>query len=280
MLAYRHQFHAGNFADVFKHALLAQLLLALARKDKPFVYLDTHAGIGRYDLQHEWSQKNAEFNDGIARVWPGTGAPAEITPYFDALRAENPGGTLRWYPGSPAFAQRLMRAHDRLVLCELNVKDCEALAEHCARDRRVTVEHADGYLALKAHLPPRERRGLILIDSSFDRAREFKRLTEGLALAHRKFATGVYALWYPLMEPAAMRVFERGLVATGIRRQLLLELSAHAADWTAGMRGSGLIVVNPPYGFEATARAIVDWLAPRLVDGAAAPPRVEWLVPE
>jgi len=177
MLAYRHQFHAGNFADVFKHALLAQLILALEKKGKPFFYLDTHAGIAHYDLQHEWAQKNAEYKDGIGLLWDRSDAPPEMAPYLAAVRAENPDGKLRYYPGSPRIARRLLRAGDRLVLTELNKKDCDSLATLYARDKQVTVQLADGYHALKAHLPPKERRGLIFIDSSFDRAREFQRLT-------------------------------------------------------------------------------------------------------
>ena len=280
MLAYRHQFHAGNFADVFKHALLAQLVLAMTRKDKPFFYLDTHAGIGQYDLLHEWAQKNAEHKDGIVRIWGRDDVPAEMQPYLEAVRAENPGGTLRFYPGSPAIVRRLIRAHDRMVLTELNPKDCEALATLYARDRQVTVELADGYAGLNAHLPPKERRGLVFIDSSFDRAREFKRLTDGLILAHRKFATGVFALWYPLMDPASMRSFERGIVATGIRKVLQMEISVFGADWTLGMRGCGLMVVNPPYGFDAIAQSVAGWLQPRLANGAVPPSLVHWLVPE
>ena len=280
MLAYRHQFHAGNFADAFKHALLAQLVLAMTRKDKPFFYLDTHAGIGQYDLLHEWAQKNAEHKDGIVRVWGRDDAPEEMQPYLDALRAENPGGTLRFYPGSPAIVRRLLRPQDRMVLTELNPKDAEALAVLYARDHQVTVELADGYMALNAHLPPKERRGLVFIDSSFDRAREFKRLTDALVLAQRKFATGVYALWYPLMDPASMRSFERGIVATGIRKVLQIEISVHAEDWTLGMRGCGMIVVNPPFGFDAVAQAIVGWLKPLLANGAVPHELVQWLVPE
>ncbi len=280
MLAYRHQFHAGNFADVFKHALLAQLVLAMTRKDKPFFYLDTHAGIAQYDLLHEWAQKNAEHKDGVARVWGRDDVPSEMQPYFDALRAENPGGMLRFYPGSPAIVRRLIRPIDRMVLTELNPKDCEALAALYARDRQITVELADGYGALNAHLPPKERRGLIFIDSSFDRAREFKRLADGLILAHRKFATGVYALWYPLMDPASMRSFERSLVATGIRKILQIEINAFGVDWTLGMRGCGMVIVNPPYGFDAVAQAITGWLQPLLANGAVPPWQVSWLVPE
>ncbi len=266
MLAYRHQFHAGNFADVFKHALLAQLLLALQKKTAPYFYLDTHAGIGLYDLSHPWAQKNAEHEAGIARVWKHPDAPAEIAPYLDAVRAENPGGTLRSYPGSPCIARRLMRAQDRIGLIELNRKDAQVLADLFVRDRRVTVECADGYQALKALLPPKERRGLILIDSSFDRAREFDRLTDAYAAAYRKFATGIFALWYPLMEPAAMRAFERGIVATGIRKILQLEIRVHADDWKATMRGCGLLVTNPPFGFDDTAASMLAWLAPLLYE--------------
>ncbi|HEX4986544.1 MAG TPA: 23S rRNA (adenine(2030)-N(6))-methyltransferase RlmJ [Burkholderiales bacterium] len=280
MLAYRHQFHAGNFADVFKHALLSRLVVALQKKDKPFFVLDTHAGIGRYDLEHDWSQKNAEHRDGIARIWGRRDAPDEFVPYFDSVRAENVADTLRFYPGSPRIVRRLLRPVDRMVLVELNRKDCEALGGLFLRDRQVAVHLMDGYMALRAFLPPKERRGLVFIDSSFDRAREFDRLTEGLAEGHRRFATGVYALWYPLMEPTAMRAFERGLAGTGIRRMLQLEMSVLPEHWTDGMRGCGMVVVNPPFGFEAQARTMLGWLHPRLAVDGAGSHRVVWLVPE
>ena len=280
MLAYRHQFHAGSFADVFKHALLAQLVLALARKEKPFFYLDTHAGIGCYDLKHEWAQKNAEHKEGIELVWGRTDAPPVLAPYLDAVRAENADGKLRYYPGSPRVVRRLLRAHDRMVLTELNRKDCEALATLFARDRQVTVELADGYQALKAHLPPRERRGLVFVDSSFDRAREFQRLTRAFAEAHRKFATGVYVLWYPLMEPAVTRAFERAVEATAIRKILQLEISVHPQEWALTLRGCGMLVANPPFGFEAAARALLAWLWPVLAREGAGGQRVRWLAPE
>src|SRR5688572_18045673 len=216
MFAYRHQFHAGGFTDVFKHALLAQLVLALRSKVKPFFYLDTHAGTGRYDLSHPWTQKNKEYHDGVARVWARSDAPPELAPYLAAVRAENPDGKLRRYPGSPLIVRALLRAHDRLALAELSRSGHPTLSALFAGDRRVEVRHADGYQALNAFLPPRERRGLVLVDSSFDRPREFKRLTQAFAAAHRKFATGIYALWYPLMESAAMLAFERSVAATGI----------------------------------------------------------------
>ena len=280
MLAYRHQFHAGAFADVFKHALLAQLVIALSRKDKPFLYLDTHAGIAHYDLQHEWAQKTAEFKNGIALVWDRADAPPEMAPYLNAVRAENKDGKLRYYPGSPRIARGLMRAKDRMVLTELNPKDCEALATLFARDRQVTVEVADGYMAIKAHLPPPERRGLVFIDSSFDRAQEFRRLTDGFAEAHRRFATGVYALWYPLMDPPSMRSFERRVAATGIRKILQLEIAIRNEDIGGSMRGCGMLVANPPFGFEAVARRILAWLWPVLSQGGEGAHAVRWLVAE
>ena len=280
MLAYRHQFHAGNFADVFKHALLAKLVLALAKKDKPFFCLDTHAGIAHYDLMHEWTQKNAEYKDGIERVWGREDAPQVLTPYLDAVRAENPDGKLRYYPGSPRIVRRFMRPRDRLVLSELNQKDCASLATLFARDRQVTVHLMDGYQALKAFLPPPERRALVFVDSSFDRAQEFKRLTQGFTEAYRKFATGVYALWYPLMAPAVMQAFERRVEATGIRKILQLEISVHPREWTLTMRGCGLLVVNPPFGFEAAALAILAWLWPVLSRQGGGEQRVRWLATE
>lgn len=280
MLAYRHLFHAGNFADVFKHALLTQLVLALEKKDKPFFVLDTHAGIGRYDLTHEWARKNAEYKDGIALVWERKDAPNILVPYLEAVRAESTHGTLRFYPGSPRIVRRLLRPNDRMVLIELNKKDCEDLATLFRGDRQVMVRLMDGYQALRAFLPPKERRGLVFIDSSFDRAQEFKRLTEGLSEAYRRFANGVYGLWYPLMEATAMRAFERGVMATGIHRILQLELSVMPDDWGGGMRGCGLLVVNPPFGFEEIARSILDWLWPVLSRQRDGGHNVRWLVGE
>jgi 23S rRNA (adenine2030-N6)-methyltransferase len=288
MLAYRHLFHAGNFADVFKHALLTRLLLLLGRKDKPFCYIDTHAGVGVYDLSHPWARKLAEYEDGIGRLWKRVDIPELLLPYMEAVRAENPGDELRFYPGSPRIARRFLRPGDRMVVSELNKDDCAALAILFEGDRQVVVRQVDGYQALKASLPPRERRGLVLVDSSFDRSGEFTRLVEALESGHQRFATGVYALWYPLMEPATMHGFERALVATGIRKILQLELGVLPEGWTISLRGCGLVVVNPPFGFDAQAKPLLDWLRPVLSEVAESGPatrsgagvRVRWLVPE
>ncbi|MDX1375470.1 MAG: 23S rRNA (adenine(2030)-N(6))-methyltransferase RlmJ [Burkholderiales bacterium] len=274
MLAYRHQFHAGNFADVFKHALLARLLVALAKKAKPFCYLDTHAGIGRYDLAHRWAQKNREHEGGIGRLWTRGDAPALLAPYLDAVRAENPDGVLAIYPGSPAIAQRLLRPDDRMVLCELNEKDKDALRRAFARDPRAGVHRTDGFQAVKAFLPPRERRGLMLMDPSFDRKGEYARVSAALREAHRRFAGGVFAFWYPLMEPAALRALERDLRDSSVPEILQLELWVHPADWRTSLRGCGMLVVNPPYGFEGEARALLPWLVEALSGSGAGGQRV------
>jgi 23S rRNA (adenine2030-N6)-methyltransferase len=280
MLAYRHHFHAGNFADVFKHALLARLLVALAKKDKPFCYVDTHAGAGRYDLAHPWARKNQEFRDGIERLWGRADVSELFGPFMEAVRAENLDRGLRFYPGSPRIAWRLLRAGDRMVLAELNKTDCAELQQLFARDKQVSVLLMDGYHALKAQLPPHERRGLVFIDSSFDRAGEFARVVDALATAHRRWATGVYAIWYPLMTPPAMRGFERDAIATGVHKILQIELAVRPATWTLSLRGCGMLIVNPPFGFDGEARSMTDWLWRALSTAREGGHRVRWLVPE
>jgi 23S rRNA (adenine2030-N6)-methyltransferase len=273
-------FHVGNFADVFKHALLVRLLIGLAAKDKPFLYLDTHAGIGRYDLTHSWAQKAREYENGVARVWQAKDAPPLLEPYLAIVRELNPDGTLRHYPGSPLIAKRLVRDTDRMVLVELNKVDHEELQSVFAREKRVAVQLLDAYQALKAYVPPAERRGLVLIDSSFDRAREFDRIVKALKEAHARWPTGVYALWYPLMEPVSIRDFMGTLERSGIRKILRLEIEVRERDESGLIPGCGMLVVNPPWHFDEEARPVVQWLAKKLGISGAGRARVEWLVPE
>ena len=280
MLSYRHLFHAGNVADVFKHALLTRLLIALGKNPKPFFYLDTHAGTGRYDLTHAWAQKALEFKKGIGLLWGRADAPAALKPYMERVRAENPDGKLRHYPGSPLIALRLRRPGDRMVFSDLNKTDCAALEALVARERRVAVHLMDGYQALKAFLPPAERRGLALIDSSFDRAREFPRIVRALAEAHERWATGIYAVWYPLMDAETMAGFERNLRRTGIRKLLRLELATAPRDQTGVIPGSGMLVVNPPWHFDVEARPLLQWLWGALTAEGAGGARVDWLTAE
>lgn len=280
MLAYRHLFHAGNFADVFKHALLVRLLIALGKKDTPYCYLDTHAGMGRYDLTHPWAQKAREHENGIGRIWRRADIPGTLAPYLEVVLRENPDGRLRFYPGSPLIARRLVRPVDRIVLTELNRTEHAELKALFAGDRQVAVHLLDGYQGLKAFLPPKERRGLVLIDSSFDRSQEFRRITRALAGAHQRWPTGVYAIWYPLMEAGAMRAFARGVQTTGIRRILRLELLVQKREFDVTMPGCGMLIVNPPWKFAEEARPLLDWIWRALsVDGAGGV-AIDWLVPE
>jgi 23S rRNA (adenine2030-N6)-methyltransferase len=231
-------------------------------------------------LHHPWAQKLAEYRDGIERIWLRSDAPASISPYLELVRRENPAGRLRWYPGSPRIASRLLRAGDRAELAELNRDDCQQLTNILAGDSRFHVHYMDGYQALKAHLPPRERRGLVLIDSSFDRQREFERLLEALQVSHRRWATGVFAVWYPLVEPAAVHGFERRISSSGIRKVLKLELTVLPEGWTDSLRGCAMLLVNPPFGIEQEASEILPWLKQALAHTDSARARVDWLVPE
>ena len=280
MLSYRHMFHAGNFADVFKHALLTRLLIALAAKEKPYFYLDTHAGIARYDLMHEWAQKAREYDNGIARLWNANDLPAELEPYMGAVRAANPHPTLRYYPGSPLIARRFMRDNDRTILVELNKVDCDELKSVMAGERHVTVQCIDAYQSLKSYLPPPERRGLALIDSSFDRSREFDRIVRALKEAHSRWSTGMYAVWYPIMEAAPMRDFALDLQRSGIRKILRAELMVRERDESGIVPGCGMLVVNPPWKLDEEAKTIVKYLAKKLVVSGKGDARVDWLVPE
>jgi 23S rRNA (adenine2030-N6)-methyltransferase len=279
MLSYRHLFHAGSFADVFKHVLLTRLLLALNEKDKPYFYLDTHAGIGRYDLSHPWAQKSREYDNGIGKLFARDDLPAAMQPYMDIVRAENPDGHLRFYPGSPLITRKLIRAVDRMALTELNKTDCAVLQTVFAHDRRVNVQLMDGYQALKAHLPPKERRGLVLIDSSFDRAREFTRLANALVEAHTRWATGTYAVWYPMMGAGVIRGFEKQIEAAGIRKVLQFELSILPEDASV-MPGSGMIIINPPWKFDTEMRTLLRWVWSALNIKSAGGVKVNWVVRE
>lgn len=279
---YRHAFHAGNFADVFKHAALTLILEALAVKDKPFAVIETHAGAGRYDLAGESAQKSAEWRDGIGRLWGERAPPAQLARYLELVRAANPAGAAqpRFYPGSPLIAHELLRADDRLVLCEIVLQEAEALARELGRDPRVMVRVQDGYAALKALLPPPERRGLVLIDPPYEKPQEFGQAIESLRAAHARWPTGIYALWYPQKEREPIGRMERTLIESGIRRVLRAELCVFPPDSAFRLNGSGMIVINPPWKLDESLRAAGDWLLARLrrVEGAVC--RVGWLVPE
>jgi len=276
---YRHAFHAGNFADVFKHALLSVLLQHLKTKDKPFFVLDSHAGLGLYDLSDERSLRTGEWRDGIARVLARPDAPAALAPYLAAVRGLNGEAGLRWYPGSPRLIRSFLRDQDRLAAIEMHPEDARLLADEFAGDPSVRVHAMDGYGALKSLLPPSERRGLVLVDPPFEETDEFARLARGLKEAHRRWATGIYMLWYPIKNRDAVAAFHREVTALALPRTMAVELRLEV-EQPNRLVGCGIILVNPPWTFEVEAAAVLDFLVKVLGRSAGASRRIEWLVPE
>ena len=279
MLSYRHAFHAGNHADVLKHLVLCRSLAYLTRKDKPLCYLDTHAGAGGYALQGPEARKNREYETGIGCLWGREDLPAPLADYVALVRRFNADGVLRLYPGSPWFARQLLRADDRLFLHELHPADCAALREQTLGDRRVKLACTDGFQACIALLPPPSRRGLVLMDPPFELKSDYERLVDTLRQAHRRFATGVYALWYPVVERRRIETLERAVRATGIPRVDRYELAVAPDRPGHGMTASGLLVINPPWGLRADMETSLPWLA-RTLGGEGGGFRVETLVDE
>ncbi|MDS4030446.1 MAG: 23S rRNA (adenine(2030)-N(6))-methyltransferase RlmJ [Candidatus Contendobacter sp.] len=279
MLSYRHTFHAGNFADVFKHVLLIQLIRALRRKDKPFCLFDTHAGAGRYDLDSPPAQKNREFAGGIGRLWNQPGLSPELADYVARVQEVSPDGRLRYYPGSPRIARALLRPDDRLILTELHPTEHAALKAKFAGDRQVAVHHQDGYAALKALLPPPERRGLILIDPAYEMKDEFDRLLEAVQVIHRRWATGIVALWYPILDRTPSLRFQRTLQQLEIPAMLCAELGLYPYDGPPGLHGCGMILVNPPWKLDETLGRLLPELLHWLRVGEHGQTRLEWLTP-
>ena len=279
---YRHGFHAGNFADVAKHSLLALLLEALNRKPAPWHYFDTHAGAGVYDLSADDARRGGEAREGILKLWPARGGlPVAVEQLCAAVAALNPGlmpGQLpRLYPGSPRLAADLARESDRLTLAELQPEEARRLKAEFQRDKRTAVHCRDGYEMLRALAPPPERRGLALLDPPYESAAEFERLAEALAACHARWPAGIYALWYPIKDEPARKRFLRGLERSGMRRILLTEFRlATAAD---ALAGSGLLVVNPPWQSEGEMRECLTALVRVLAPGGGSSV-VDWLVPE
>jgi 23S rRNA (adenine2030-N6)-methyltransferase len=280
MLSYRHAFHAGHHADVFKHWVLSLLVRSLLNKDKPFFYLDTHSGAGRYRLDSAMAQKNREYATGIARLWGVEQVPEAIKDYMQVVRLLNPDDELRCYPGSPGIVRHFLRAFDRMFLCELHPTEVEALAAEFARDRQVKVERMDGYIGLKAQLPPKERRGLVHIDPAFELHEEWHRLLESLKDGHRRWPTGIFALWYPLQDRFATDDFRRRLKRSGIQKILLAEFSILNPTETLRLVGSGMAIINPPWQLEGQLRSGLPWLWEQLAVEGQGGFKVEWLVGE
>jgi len=271
MLSYRHAFHAGNHADVLKHLVLAETLRLLASKDKPFWVIDTHAGAGLYALDEGHATQNREFDGGIGRLWPRQDLPPAVARYVDLVRSLNPDGELRRYPGSPWFALTLSREADRIWLFERHTADCEALRRTIgARERRVRVECGDGFAGLRGLLPPAPRRGLVVIDPSYETRDDYHAVTTALEQGLERFPTGVFMVWYPCLRNRDADELPAGLLRAAGDRWLDARLSVRArAGERPGLYGSGIFMTNPPFGLADTLRATLPFLAGQLgVDGS------------
>lgn len=262
---YRHAYHAGNFADVIKHVVLTALITSLAKKETPFCYIDTHAGTGYYDLFAATTQKTKEYMDGIEKVIQLDNPPELIKRYLHCVHQINNQlsgakyASLHYYPGSPLIARCLARANERIVACELHPEEYQALRKTFANDNQVAVHHLDGFLGLKAFLPPKERRGLVLIDPPYEDPDEFTRLARAMPAALKRWESGIYAIWYPIKEQQQVKRFYQALKESVDHPILAIELTIYP-DLPHHLNGCGMVVINPPWQFDTTIEATLPWL--------------------
>jgi 23S rRNA (adenine2030-N6)-methyltransferase len=288
---YRHHYHAGNYADVMKHALLVRLVRHLQKKEKGFLCLDTHAGRGRYDLETasagEALARKPEWPDGIGRLWSQREGvlPETVSDYVELIRdfdrkAGNLDARPRFYPGSPAIVRMLARPVDRLALCEMHPEEFSALQTEFGRAGRISVHATDGYASLRGMLPPPERRALVLIDPPFESQDEFAQITAALTVGLKRFPSGVFAVWYPLTVRARVDEFLRGIYEIEPPPTVAVELLIAAESSALKMKGCGVVVINPPWQFDAEAQTMMNCLAEVLMQEPGGGARVEWIVPE
>jgi 23S rRNA (adenine2030-N6)-methyltransferase len=278
---YRHAFHAGNFADVHKHAVLVRILGHLQLKPAAFRVIDTHAGAGRYDLLGAEPSRSGEWHNGIERLWnmrAEGAAAALLAPYLKAVEALNPDGKLKFYPGSPLIAAGLLRSQDRLIACEFEPNAAGLLAAALRGNRRAKAVTIDGWIALGAYVPPKERRGLVLIDPPFEEDGEFERLPSAFSDAYRKWPSGIYMMWYPIKERTGPDALARRLQRLGVPDILRCEMMLGTPRGDAGLVGSGVIVVNPPHTLQPDLRSFMPAIARTLSPAAAS--RIDWLADE
>lgn len=245
MLSYRHSFHAGNFADLLKHIIQVEILAYLTQKDKPFEYIDTHAGSGLYNLSSDYATKNREFENGFAKLKPEEWT--ELDTYFSIIQHCNEGKSQPYYPGSPKFAEYFLRAKDRSWLFELHPSDFQKLERLFADNRQVDVQKLDGFKGMLSRVPPTSKRALIMIDPSYELKEDYDRVVDNIIKAHQKFANGIYALWYPVVDRNRIKRMEKRFVESGIRNIQLFELGIEENNNFTGMTSAGMIVVNPTW---------------------------------
>jgi 23S rRNA (adenine2030-N6)-methyltransferase len=275
MLSYQHDYHAGNHADVLKHSVLALLIEALERKTAPLRVIDTHAGSGVYDLTSKMAQHGREFENGAALVMSASDSPPCLRPYLSVLEQLNGDGVLRYYPGSPELARSLLREQDELELFELHPQAAAALRARYRGDRRVHIHDRDGFEGVVAVVPPPERRGIALIDPSYERKDEFTRVGEVIGACHKRFASGVYVVWYPLIRHLGPEILIDALRELRLPRLFHVELEV--APTSDALRGSGLLIVNLPYAIEGELGALLPWLERKLRRGDRGSATAEWL---
>ena len=271
MLAYRHAFHAGNHADVLKHTALTLVLRYMNQKPKPYRLVDTHAGAGGYSLEGRYAQKKGEFEQGIGRLWERDDLPPAVADYVQLVRQFNPQGALEQYPGSPAFAQMLLRAQDQLRLFELHPTDHRILESYLGAVKGAEVKNADGFEGLKGQLPPSTRRGVVLMDPSYEGHGDYARVIASLREALHRFAEGVYILWYPQVQKVEAAELPRRLEALAPKGWLHARLTVQEPDSQGfGLAGSGVFVINPPYTLHDELLAVLPYLVDVLgqYDGA------------
>lgn len=265
---YRHIYHAGNFADVFKHIVLVTLLQSLLGKEKAFCYLDTHAGTGLYDLNAEEAQKTKEFEFGIGRInqilklHPENEIPPEINAYLKGIKFYNVHeNSARFYPGSPSIARYFLRPQEKMILSELHPQDVNLLKQVFLNDKQVAIHQLDGYQALKAFLPPPERRGLILIDPPYEQENEMERIHAGLQIALKKWETGIYALWYPIKEKYLINNLHYLLKSLNTKKMILAELRLYSdEDSSHPLKGCGMAIINPPWQLDQRLNILLPWV--------------------
>ena len=281
MLSYRHSFHAGNHADVLKHTVLMLILENLKLKEKGFFYLDTHSGVGRYRLSSHESEKTGEYKEGIGRLWDEKDLPEELARYVKMIKKLNYGGKeLRYYAGSPLIASELLRPQDRALLTELHPSDYPILRNNFSDYKNVTVKCDNGFQQVKATLPPKERRGLVLIDPPYELKEDYDLVVKAIEEGYKRFATGTYAIWYPVvLRQQTKRIF-KGLEATVIRKILKIELAVRPDSDQRGMTASGMVVINPPWTLETQMKEILPYLTKTLVPEGIGSWTVEWITPE
>lgn len=278
MLSYRHNCHAGNFADVVKHVVLVALLQAITRRPDSCYVHDSHAGSGVYDFESPEALHAREFDAGIGRLWQYQDAPAPVQQYLEIVRAWNPGRSVpRYYPGSPAIAQSLLRQQDRLSLTELQPQEYAQLVKRFYGDSRIRILLHDAYQGLKALLPAVKKRGLVLIDPPYEHQDEFEQVITGLKEAYAQWHQGTYAIWYPILSRELQHRFLEACITTGIRKQLHAEFRIAPFATAEHFIGCGLVLVNPPAQLDTTLEACLHWLCGPLQQACDPAVRVHWL---